>query len=405
VPTLIQWISQYKVVLALFVITALAASSQSILLGKKKYLEDGLEYNSYNNYTIFRQSFYHLANGSDLYTAYPMEHWDLYKYSPTFSFLFGIFAVLPDHVGLFLWNLVNAIILVIAVYFLPHLTARQKGVILLACVIESMTALQNEQSNGLMAGLIILAFAMCERGRWWLAALLLVMTVYIKIFGLVAFALFLFYPGRWKLAFYSLLWLIVLFFVPLFVVDFKHLIQLYQSWSNMLAADHSGSLGLSTMGWIQSWFKIPANKLLIVLCGAILFMLPYIRFDQYRSYGFRLLGLCSVLIWIVIFNHKAESPTFIIAMTGVSIWYFAGKQGFLDTIFFVVALILVSLSPTDIFPSSLRRNLVEPYVLKAVPCIAIWCLVILDMIFFRKDSQAIEPDEFLPNLRPTVWHT
>ena len=381
-PTFVQWISKYQVVLALFVLTALAASTQSILLGKKKYLEHGLEYNSYNNYTIFRQSFYHLVEGKDLYATYPMEHWDIYKYSPTFSFLFGIFAVLPDQAGLFLWNLLNAIILVVAIYFLPHLTSKQKGIILLACLIESMTALQNEQSNGLMAGLIILAFAMCERGRWWIAALFLVLTVYIKIFGLVVFALFLFYPGRWKLALYSVIWMIIFFLAPLFVVGFESLLDLYRSWGTMLAADHSGSYGLSVIGWIQSWFKLPVNKLVVVLCGALVFMLPFIRFDQYRAYWFRLLGLCSVLIWIVIFNHKAESPTFIIAMVGISIWYIIGERRKMDTVFFVFALILVSLSPTDIFPASLRKSLVEPYVLKAVPCIAIWCLVIIDMMTY-----------------------
>src|SRR5688572_399099 len=165
---LLHWISSYRVIFILFAATAIVATAQSLFLGQKKYLAGGIEYNTYNNYTIFKQSFFHLLDEKDIYFPYPLEHWDIYKYSPTFSLLFGAFAVLPDAIGLTLWNLLNALILVIAVYYLPLLTPKQKGLILLACVIESMTAIQNEQSNGLMAGLIILAFGLCERKQLFL---------------------------------------------------------------------------------------------------------------------------------------------------------------------------------------------------------------------------------------------
>src|SRR5687767_12029039 len=217
---LTRWILHKKFILALFLITALVASTQSLFLGQKKYVAGGIEYNTYNNYTIFKQSFYHLTGGDDLYIPYPLEHWDLYKYSPTFAFLFGGFALWPDTIGLPLWNILNALVLVFAIYYLPKLTNKQKALILLCCVIESMTAIQNEQSNGLVAGLLILAFGLCERKNFLLAALCIVLTVYIKIFGLVAFVWFLFYPGRWKLALYGAVWLIILFFIPLLVIDF-----------------------------------------------------------------------------------------------------------------------------------------------------------------------------------------
>lgn len=59
--------------------------------GKKTYQEGGIEYNRYNNYTIFEKSFHHLKNNQDLYVLYPQEHFDLYKYTPTFSVFFWIF--------------------------------------------------------------------------------------------------------------------------------------------------------------------------------------------------------------------------------------------------------------------------------------------------------------------------
>ena len=55
-------------------------------------------------YLIFKQSFFHLIEGKDLFILYPQEHWDLYKYSPTFSLLMAPLAILPDVVGLFFWK-------------------------------------------------------------------------------------------------------------------------------------------------------------------------------------------------------------------------------------------------------------------------------------------------------------
>lgn len=377
---LIQWISNRRFVILLFLLLAIIASLQSYFLTQKKFQAGGIQYNEYNNYTIFKQSFFHLIERKDLYFPYPMEHWDLYKYSPTFSLLFGGFAMLPDAIGLSLWNTLNALLLVFAVFYLPHLNNKQKGLILLTCVIEAMTSIQSEQSNGLMAGLIILAFGLCERKKFLLAALCLVLSVYIKIFGLVAFALFLFYPEKWKLALYTLLWFLVLFFLPLLVVDFYQLKFLYKSWGQMLSQDHSISNGLSVMGWLQSWFGITANKIVVAVSGAILFLIPYLRRKMFVDYDFRILALASVLLWIVIFNHKAESATFIIAMTGASIWFFLRERKWFDILLFVSAIILTTLSPTDIFPHDLRKSIIEPYVLKAVPCILIWCRVIYEMV-------------------------
>ncbi|HUR30344.1 MAG TPA: glycosyltransferase family 87 protein, partial [Saprospiraceae bacterium] len=392
---LTRWIFHKKFILALFLITALVASTQSLFLGQKKYIAGGIEYNTYNNYTIFKRSFYHLANNEDLYFPYPLEHWDLYKYSPTFAFLFGGFALLPDMMGLPLWNILNALVIVLAVYYLPKLTNPQKALILLCCVVESMTAIQNEQSNGLVAGLLILAFGLCERKYFLLGALCIVLTVYIKIFGLIGFIWFLFYPDRWKFVLYGAMWLILLFFLPLLVIDFYQLKFLYKSWGLLLSQDHSLSQGLSVIGWLQSWFKIDPNKTVVAITGAILFLIPFLKWKLYRVYAFRLLSLASILIWIVIFNHKAESPTFIIAMAGASLWYFMQKRNWPDTVLFISALILTTLSPTDIFPFSFRREIIEPFVLKAVPCIFIWGRITYEMVTYSKMVR--QENLFLPN--------
>ncbi len=153
----------------------------------------------------------------------------------------------------------------------------------------------------------------------------------------------------------------------------------------MLSNDHSSSYGFSVMGWINSWFALDLNKNVVVLMGAVLFLLPFALFSKYVNFTFKQLALCSVLIWIVIFNHKAESPTFIIAMTGVAIWFVTGKKNNIDNVLFGCALILTSLSPTVFFPKFLRDEYVFPYSLKALPCILIWLKILYDMFVSEKD--------------------
>ncbi|HQV75873.1 MAG: DUF2029 domain-containing protein [Flavobacteriales bacterium] len=373
-------VSKKATLLILYVVFALAASIQALLTGPKKYVEEGEHYKVYNNYVIFKQSFHHLKDQQDLYAAYPQEQWDLYKYTPTFSAFFGLFAVLPDWLGLSAWNLLNALVLLFAVYALPRLDPLEKGLVLLIVLIELMTSMQNDQSNGLIAGLLVFAFALLEEKHWALAAFCIVFSAYIKLFGVVGFALFLFYPQKLKLAIYTVLWTVLLFFIPLLFVDLGHYLELFRSYGDLLANDHSTSYGYSVMGWLQTWFGLELSKNIIVGLGAVIFLLPILWSKLATNFQFRLLTLVSVVLWIVIFNHKAESPTFVIAMTGVALWFVRSVKNGVNIGLFVFAILFTTLSPTDIFPRPLREGLVVPFVLKGVPCILIWAKVIVDML-------------------------
>ena len=387
-----------RIVFILYFAFAIAASIQSVLIIKPhNYIDNitGKQYTftDYNNYVIFKNSYNHLLANKDIYKLYLDEHWDLYKYSPTCSLFFGFFYALPDGIGLFFWNFLNAFVLLVAVYYLPRMSLKNKGLILASIVIELMTCMQNEQSNGLICGLIILAFGMLERGNYFMAILCIVFTAYIKLFGIVALSLLIFYPGKWKLALYTLFWSIFLFLLPLTVIDFSQLKFLYLSWGKLLANDHSISSGLSVAGWLKAWFDLGINKTLITVAGVVLFCLPLLRFKEYANYSFRLITLSSVLIWVVIFNHRAESPTFIIAMSGAAIWFFSGSFKAENFVLFALALIFTILSPTDIFPREIRTGWLEPYVIKAVPCILIWFKILYDQLLTKKIQAPIQTEE------------
>ncbi len=371
-------------------IVVIIITAQSLLLNSKTFIPGEPSYTHYNNYVIFKQSFFHLIENKNLYELYPAEHFDYYKYSPTFSLFMAPLANLPDSVGLFLWNLLNVLVLYFALRRLP-LSSNKTHLLMLGFVfLELLTSTQNSQSNALIAGLIILAFTSLERKKIVLASLFIVLTVFIKIFGLVAFALFMFYPNKLRAAVYTIGWTVLLAAFPLLVISVSQLSFLYQSWLHLLQNDHSASVGFSVAGWLYTWFHIDAKNA-TVLIGALVFCLPFLKWKYYNDVQFKLFFLSSILLWIVIFNHKAESATFIIAVTGIAIWFFSQKRTLLNTILFATAFIFTILSPTDLFPKSIRENFVIPYVLKAVPCILIWFKIMYDLLFFKPGSNNLTP--------------
>jgi len=387
------WLTNKKFILGLLIALALFASLQSFLRPPKTYVEGGITYSCYNNYTIFKQSFYHLLQNQDLYVLYPAEHWDLYKYTPTFSLLFGALAVLPDAIGLSIWNLLNALVLAFAIYSLPKLTTRQKSLMLLACAIEAMTAMQNEQSNGLIAGLLIFSFVFCEKGKFIWAAACILLATFIKPFAIVGLALLLFYPRKVRHLDNAILWSVVLLLLPLFVLSPGQLILQYKSWLHLLAADNASKYGLSVAGWLNTWFQFNPGKTYVLAAGSVIFLLPYTRFKMFTHYGFKIMALASMLIWIVIFNHMAESPTFILAIAGTSIWFFSKKVTILDTILFSLAIVGTSLLTTDIVPHSIQNTYLRPYGIKMVPCMLVWLKIIFDMMSMSKTTPFAEESQ------------
>lgn len=374
-------ISKPWAIVALLVLFSVVASTQSILRSPKQYTYNGENYTQthYNNYVIFKSSFHHLQNNQDLYCLHLDEHWDLFKYTPTFAAFFGIFAYMPDWLGLNMWNLLNVLLLVLAVYYLPQPMDRyKKGLLLVICAIELLTSIQNAQSNAIIAGLTVLAFGLLENKKYLCATLCIVASTYIKLFGIVGFALFLLYPKKLRSALYSLMWAVVLFAIPLIFVGWEQYNFLLSSFISMLGSDHDASYGYSVLGWLHTWFGWNGNKFTIVGIGTLLFMLPFAATKEYDNFTFKAKILSSLLIWIVIFNHKAESPTFIIAMVGVAIWFILSEKNWANCILFTLAFVFTTLSPTDIFPRSFRENIVNPYCLKGVACILVWAKINLD---------------------------
>jgi hypothetical protein len=106
---------------------------------------------------------------------------------------------------------------------------------------------------------------------------------------------------------------------------------------------------------------------------------------------------------MVIFNHMAESATYVIAVGGAMLalsQIFSGSNPSMEgsnisqaakivkhyasshgswAFGFVILLLFTMLGPTDIYPKEVRFWIVETAQLKAFPCILLWGMVLLEM--------------------------
>lgn len=323
-----------------------------------------------NNYFIYKTAFFNLMKGADIYAGYPETRLDLYHYSPAFALMMGPIALLPDVLGLVIWNLLNVVPLFFAVNKLA-IEQPKKVLVYWLIALELLTSIQNAQSNGLLTALILFAFGYFESGKGSWAAFFIALAVSLKLYAIIVMALFVFYSDKVKFVLALFLWLVVVAVLPVVSIDIAQLGLLYGSWLKLLALD-SGFKGISAMGLLKSWFGANISNAYIQMFGMALFGLPLLRFRMFGEPIFRYAFLASTLTWMIIFNPRAESPTYIIALAGVAIWYSTQRYTLCNFALLALTLVLTSLSPTDIFPKYLRENFVAPYTLKALPVILVW---------------------------------
>lgn len=362
----------------LFGLAALVATLRNLLLPSG-------EYTHYNNYIIFKQSFYHLIHGQNLYLEYPADQYDLFKYSPAFAFFFGIFAWMPDWLGLGLWNLLNAFVLVFAIKHLPLLSNNFKLLFGLLILQETVTATINSQSNVLIAGLLILAWISLEKDRWWAPAMFITLTVFIKLFGILFFVLFLFYPKWWRGIIPSISTMLVLFFFPVILLGWDKLLVQYESYIALLSNDHGTFVKYSVMGWLKNWFHYSPQKNMVLISGLTVQVIAS-ALVLFKNCGTKTKGVLagSWMIWMVIFNHMAESATFIIAVAGILLWFFYSEENkWLRLGLLVPVMAFTCFGPSDIYPPWLREKIVIEWQLKVFPCILVWMATLFYMF---KDS-------------------
>ena len=333
----------------------------------------------HNNFLIFRGVFWHTIQKLSLYDFYPAEYNDHNHYGPIFSLVIAPFAVVPDAIGLLGWLVVLALGMYYAVRRLPLEEGRQIFLYWF-CAHELLTALQMQQFNIAIAAIIIGSFAAIEKGKEVTAAFLIVLGTFVKLYGVVGLAFFFFVKRKPRFILALIGWSVVCLVAPMLISSPEYVVGQYVEWYERLAAkngENTFSLmqNISLLGMIRKASGSASySDLLVILPGLALFGLPYLRFGQYRHLAFRYAILSSVLLFVVLFSTGSESSTYIIPFAGIALWYTTSpwKRSGWDVALLVFAFVLSSLSPSDLFPRSLREAYVLPYALKALPPTLIW---------------------------------
>lgn len=321
-----------------------------------------------NNFLIFRAAFDHLVSGADMYVLHPTEHGDLYKYSPTFALAFAPFRAIPYAPSLFIWNLLNVLLIYWGLRLVLAPGERLAAVALTA--LGLVTTLDGTQSNGLVAATIILAFAALERNRLWLGAGAIVAGILIKLFPAAALAFAVPRKDRVRFGVVFAVVMVALVAVPLVVTPAGTLVDQYRSWYAMGSVD-ALDRGASVMRLLHILFGYDGPNWPVQVAGTAMLILPLLR-GRWSDPQHRKLFLASLLVWSVIFNHKAEQPSFVIAVVGVAIWYAVRARSLTRDV--LAGAVLVATVPVLLAVAIpwLPGGIMPPLLVTAGACTVVW---------------------------------
>ncbi len=345
-----------------------------------------MKFHKCNNFLIFKYVFWHTVEQTSLYAPYPHEYGDMNHYGPFFSLIIAPFAVLPHPLGLIFWHVLMALALFVAIRKLPMKQGKQIFIYWF-CAHELLTALFMSQFNIIIAAIIVASFYCMEKEKDITAACLIMIGTFVKLYGIVGLAFFFF--SRHKVKFVAALvgWALLFFVLPMLISSPEYVIGQYKEWYLSLAdknMDNMFSCGTnqSLLGLVRKISHVATySDLWLIVPGILAFCYPYLRLKQYGNMAFRYAFLASTLMFVVLFSTGSESSTYIIALLGVAIWYVTApwKRTRWDIALMVFAFLLTSMSPSDLFPAYIRKHYVQPYALKALPCVLVWLKLVYEM--------------------------
>lgn len=347
-----------------------------------------LKYNrTDNNYRIFRGVFWHTLQCTSLYAEYPLEYYDVNHYGPFFSLVVAPFALMPIPLGLVFWCIALSLTLYFAITR-STFSSWQQMFVLWFCSETLLTSLFMQQFNIAIAAIIIASYALIEKERDFWAACLIVLGTFVKLYGIVGLAFFFFSRHKGKFVLSLLFWGVMLFVAPMIISSPAYVVSQYHEWFVCLVEKNGENLAsqaqnISALGMVRRMLGNPQYSDLWLLAPAlVLFALPYLRIKQWRNEGFRMALLASVLLFTVLFSTGSESSSYIIALSGVCVWYFAApwQRGKADIWLLIFVFLLSSMGSSDLYPRAIKREYIQAYSLKALPCLIVWLKLCWEMM-------------------------
>ena len=358
-----------------------------------KYLNGPL---NYNNYLIFRNVFTNTVAQNNIYLQYPDVHWDSNHYGVFFSVLIAPFAILPDWLGIVLWNIANTLVFLFAIHKLPF-SSQKKAFFAWLCLQEFITAAVSLQFNIALTGLLILSAVYIYERKETKSAVAILIGFFVKLYGIAGLSAFFFIKNKTKFILSFIGFGILFLILPMLLSSPHFGLQSYADWYQSLSEKNLSNQVLgnrqdySLMGIVR---RVTGNadisNFTFLIPGILVFGLPYLRIKQYKNLAFQLMILASTLLFIVLFSSGSESPTYIIAVSGVMIWFIIQKEKtplVIGMLVFVIVLTCFGFS--DLFPKFIKENYIMKYSLKALPCCIVWFRIIYELMTmdFEKDYQ------------------
>lgn len=347
-----------------------------VLIGILSYV---IKHSKTNNFLIFRGVFWHTWEQTSLYALYPAEYFDSNHYGPLFSLIIAPFAILPVGVGMFLWHVALAVLLYDAVrrLQLPHPAFT---FLIWFCAHDLLSALFMSQFNVAIAAMIIGAYICVREEKDVWAALWIVIGTFVKLYGIVGVAFFLFSRHKARFVLWLCVWSAVAFVLPMLISSPAYIVGQYVEWAQSLTEKGDSNMfsmyqNVSLLGIVRKVSGCATySDVTIILPAMLLLGLPCLRFSQHKYRGFQQSLLAALLMSVVLFSTGSETSGYIIASLGIALWYTAmpEKRGRWDMALLIFALVLGSFGSSDLVPRFIRVEYIRPFALKVLPASIIW---------------------------------
>jgi hypothetical protein len=380
----LKLISDYRIIFVIYIIVAAITAYSKYKRGT----------GGYNNYLIFKGVFYNTLQERNIFLQYPDLFFDSNHYGIFFSLLIAPFAMMPDGFGAVLWNVSGTLVFLYAIYKLPFSNAK-KSFFAWLCFQEFITAATYFQFNIILTGLLILSAVYIYERKETQSAFAILIGTFVKVYGIVGLSAFFFIKNKTKFIFSFVVIAILFFVLPMLISSKEFGIQSYIDWYVSLSEKNLSNQTLmsrqdySLMGVVRRILgNANISNLIFLIPGFAFFMLPYLRIKQFKFLPFQMMILASTLLFIVLFSSSSESPTYIIAVAGVMIWFLMqNKLTKIDIGLLIFVMIFTCFAFSDLFPKFIKEEVFIKYSTKAIPCILIWFRVMYELLTrdFDKD--------------------
>lgn len=305
----------------------------AFLITLKEYL--GL---SYNNFQIFSYGSLDFWAGIN-----PYQDWDhlslkgsqldVFLYGPLFSILFTPFACLPDWIGVICWNTFTYSLFFLSIFNLPeNFKFDNKKFIFFISALLLFSTLLSVQFNPLVAALYLFSFSLLEKNKGSWAVFLILISGFIKVYGIFQLIMLVCYPKFWKNIMLTILIGFFLLLLPLIQISPGNLLEYYQSWIFKVVDHVNITRFYSFYRPIYLLIKPIESFVGFISIGILLviFLMTLLKLDHFKKsfiHRAQLMGI--IMSWSILFGLGSEKHTYVIAMVGYAIWYiFSAKTTF-----------------------------------------------------------------------------